>query len=165
MAESVILSLLGADNEAQAVETINRNKATLADVADVLGCSADTVGAAARALVLRAEAGDKAVVELAQVKADAEAKAKRDLVAELSEAGKLPPSLHAWAETQPLESLRAFGAAAPALVQPVSAPADITPPRGPAVELTEDEKHVAKRLGISLDDLAKYKAAQSAKES
>lgn len=164
MSDYVLLSLLDASTEAEAVERIKGKDLALADVAGALGCDVDAIGAAARALKLRADAGDAAVAELERVKAERAASERRALIATLSEAGKLPPSLHAWAETQSIESLRVFGEHAPRLVEPVAAP-NVTSSPSASLELTDEEKLVAQHLGLRLEDVANYKAAQSGKES
>lgn len=50
--------------------------------------------------------------------ADAAVKAEKDaFIVELSNAGKLAPALKSWADSQSLDQLKAFGAAAPAIAQ------------------------------------------------
>lgn len=162
MEESALLSLLGASDEAQAVEKIKVSEGIIDDAAVTLGVEPQGVGAAIRALRLRAEAGDAAVAELAEVKEKAKAAAKDATIARLSEEGKLPPALHDWARTQTLESLEVFGAVAPRVVRPGDAEAVV--PAVARVELTEEEKIVAKALGLRLADLVKHKQALAAEE-
>lgn len=162
--QNVILSLLEVSDESEAVEKIKATSAILADAAGTLNVPAEAIGAAVRALVLRAEAGDAAVAELSAVRAR-EAEAKRDaLIAQLSEAGQLPPALHSWARTQSIESLETFGAHAPKIVETKAAPVAVVPPTGPSVALTEEEKCVAKALGLSIEKVAIHKAALVAEE-
>jgi phage I-like protein len=161
---NLVLSFLEVSDESEALEKIQATSAILADAAGALGVSSEAIGAAVRALVLRAEAGDAAVAELSAVRAR-EAEAKRDaLIAQLSEAGQLPPALHSWARTQSIESLETFGAHAPRIVETKAAPVAVVPPSGPSVALTEEEKSVAKALGLSIEKVAIHKAALVAEE-
>jgi len=161
---NLVLSFLEVSDESEAIEKIKATSAILADAASTLNVPAEAIGAAVRALVLRAEAGDAAVAELSAVRAR-EAEAKRDaLIAQLSEAGQLPPALHSWARTQSIESLETFGAHAPRIVETKAAPVAVVPPSGPSVALTEEEKSVAKALGLSLEKVAIHKAALVAEE-
>lgn len=161
---NLVLSFLEVSDESEAIEKIKATSAILADAAGTLNVPAEAIGAAVRALVLRAEAGDAAVAELSAVRAR-EAEAKRDaLIAQLSEAGQLPPALHSWARTQSIESLETFGAHAPKIVETKAAPVAVVPPSGPSVALTEEEKSVAKALGLSIEKVAIHKAALVAEE-
>lgn len=161
---NLVLSFLEVSDESEAIEKIKATSAILADAAGALNVPVEAIGAAVRALVLRAEAGDAAVAELSAVRAR-EAEAKRDaLIAQLSEAGQLPPALHLWARTQSIESLETFGAHAPRIVETKAAPVAVVPPTGPSVALTEEEKSVAKALGLSLEKVASHKAALVAEE-
>lgn len=162
MTENVILTVLDVADESAALEKIKMQTATLADAAEVLNVPADAIGAAVRALKLRAEAGDAAVIELADLRAKGEADAKDALIARLSTDGKLPPALHDWARSQSIASLEAFGAHAPRVVE--TSPAPIAPATGARIELTEEEKAVARALGVKLSDIANHKAAISAEE-
>lgn len=161
---NLVLSFLEVSDESEAIEKIKATSAILADAAGALNVPVEAIGAAVRALVLRAEAGDAAVAELSAVRAR-EAEAKRDaLIAQLSEAGQLPPALHSWARTQSIESLETFGAHAPKIVEIKTAPVAVVPPTGPSVALTEEEKSVAKALGLSIEKVAIHKAALVAEE-
>jgi hypothetical protein len=102
------------------------------------------------------------VAELAEVKERAKAAAKDATIARLSEEGKLPPALHDWARSQTLESLEVFGSVAPRVVRPGDA--EVVVPAVARVELTEEEKIVAKALGLRLADLVKHKQALAAEE-
>lgn len=162
MSDNVILAILDVADESAAVEKIKLQTATLADAADALNVPCEAIGAAVRALKLRAEAGDVAVLELAELRAKGEADAKDALIARLSVDGKLPPALHDWARSQSIASLEAFGAHAPRVVE--TSPAPIAPATGARIELTEEEKAVAKALGVKLSDIANHKAAIQAEE-
>ena len=165
MAEkSIVLALLGCDSEAEAVEHIRKTESILSDLETALGVGADGLGASARALKLRAEQGDKAVVELSELRAKAESEARDRLVAELSEAGKLPPALHGWAKSQSIESLRIFGEHAPRLVEPSAAPTAPPAVTSDSLTLTEEEKAVARALGIDPSAVAKDKARRAGLE-
>lgn len=157
-----IFGLLEVADESSAVEKINLQFATLSDASEVLGVSVDAIGAAVRALKLRAEAGDAAVLELSELRAKAEASAKDALIYRLSEEGRLPPALHDWARSQTIASLETFGSHAPIVVEHNVAP--VAPASGARVELTEEEKAVAKALGLRLSDLANHKKAIAAEE-
>lgn len=76
------------------------------------------------------------------------ANATRDAkIAELSKAGKLPPSLHALAKTFTLEQLSAFEAAAPAL--PASGEAgSVKEPATQLTQLSQTELEVCSQLGV-----------------
>lgn len=162
MTENVILTVLDVADESAAVEKIKLQTATLADAAEALNVPCEAIGAAVRALKLRAEAGDAAVLELAELRAKGEADAKDALIARLSTDGKLPPALHDWARSQSIASLEAFGAHAPRVVE--TSPAPIAPATGARIELTEEEKAVARALGVKLSDIATHKAAIQAEE-
>lgn len=165
MAEkSIVLALLGCESEAEAVEHIRKTESILSDLETALGVGADGLGASARALKLRAEQGDKAVVELSELRAKAESEARDRLVAELSEAGKLPPALHGWAKSQSIESLRIFGEHAPRLVEPSAAPTAPPAVTSDSLTLTEEEKAVARALGIDPSAVAKDKARRAGLE-
>lgn len=162
MTENVIFTVLDVADESAAVEKIKLQAATLADAAEALNVPADAIGAALRALKLRAEAGDAAVLELNELRAKAEANAKDALISRLSEEGRLPPALHDWARSQTIASLETFGAHAPRVIEHSVAP--VAPASGARVELTEEEKAVAKALGLRLSDLANHKKAIAAEE-
>lgn len=162
--KSIVLALLGCDSEAEAVEHIRKTESVLSDLEATLGVGAEALGASARALKLRAEQGDKAAAELSELRAKAEVEARDRLVAELSEAGKLPPALHAWAKTQSIESLRIFGEHAPRLVEPSAAPTAPAPAASDSLTLTEEEKAVARALGLDPSAVAKHKARRAGLE-
>lgn len=135
-------------------------------LAKSLSCSVAELPGALAALKLKADKHDELVLaETTRVEADkkaAELKAQNDaaaektaLIARLSADEKLPPTLHAWAETQSLESLRAFEAGAPKVT-----PAKIPSNEGGApakVTLSAEETEVATKLGITTEEALKAK--------
>lgn len=141
----------------------------LADIANVLGVApnAGAVMGALTALKVAASEGEKALTELAAIKkaeADAIAKAEADrlaqekagLIKSLSDSGKLPPSLHAWAETQTIESLKAYGEHAPTLVPTTETVKDNGGET--LIGLTDDEIRIASLFRQDLGKLAEHKA-------
>ena len=114
-------------DEGKARETI-----ALIDAAKAaLGCSEHDLAATVRAMKLRADRGEAALREIQRLK-NAQTDADREqLICALSEAGKLPPAMHPWAETQSIESLEAFGRSAPRLVNPTEQHAEPRPTRRP----------------------------------
>jgi phage I-like protein len=92
--------------------------------------------------------------------ADASVKAEKDaFIVELSNAGKLAPALKAWAESQPLDALRVFGAAAPSIA-PVSTKVEeqATDPSKQNVELSAEELSICSALHIDPKDFVATKA-------
>lgn len=150
---------LGARDESEALEKVAKMRATLSDVAGVLGAPEEDLGAAVRALKLSADAAAALKTELAELKSKAETAERDGLIARLSEEGKLPPALHEWARTQPIKSLEVFGAHAPALTS------DKAPPAGPSTEvvvLSEELKKALAAQGMSPEEYVKTKADMKA---
>lgn len=155
-ARSPLVVTLGARDEAEAIEKVTLIQSTLSDVAGVLEVEAkpDLVKGAIRALKLQADKGKAAEAQLSELKTKIDADKKDALIAKLSDEGKLPPALHEWARTQSIESLTAFGEKAPAVVstKPVESNQG-----GVTTTLSEEERQVAKLLGLSGDDVLKHK--------
>jgi ATP-dependent protease ClpP protease subunit len=98
--------------------------------------------------------------ELATLKAAGE-KAERDsLVATAMKDGKLTPAQKAWAEAQPVATLKAFLETAPVILSAVKPPEE-RKPSDPAV-LDDGDKKVASLLGVNPEEYAKNKAAAAA---
>lgn len=150
---------LGARDESEALEKVTKMRATLSDVASVVGADEEQLGAAVRALKLSADKSNALATELGELKAAAETKERDSLIVRLSEEGKLPPALHDWARTQPIKSLEVFGAHAPKLVS------DGGPPKPPSTEvivLSDELKAALKAQGMSEADYLKTKADMKA---
>lgn len=157
ISRSPLMIALSCKDEAEAIERVSLIQTTLSEVAVVLGVDAskhDSIRGAVRALKLQADRAKEFETRLADIEAKAQADKKAGLVAKLTEAGKLPPALHAWAATQSYESLSAFGELAPAYAptSPVQSNSS-----GVTTTLTEDERKVARMLGQSEDAALKEK--------
>jgi phage I-like protein len=163
-----LFARLGAKDEAEAIIMLAEHESWTKGVLATLSCTKldEAVPAIEQ---LQAQAGES--VKLAEkivtltaerdalTEADAERKQKA-LIAELSEAGKLPPSLHDWAQTISYEQLSEFGEKA----EP-SAKAEATTPKpaaGADPEVTEQMRATAKQMGVSVDDI---KATIKAREA
>jgi len=112
------------------------------------------------------EADRGRVLELATKVAELEAReARRDSdqakaaldadIAELSRAGKLPPSLHEWARGQSRAELSAWAAVAPTYV----APRAETP--GESVALSDEDKRVARLMGVPIEKFINARQAET----
>ena len=100
--------------------------------------------------------------ELATLKASASKAEQSSLIEALLKAGKLVPAQKAWAETQTVESLKAFTKDAPAVV-PGSTQSDGKGAQAPSASgLNEEQLKVCKALGLKPDDYAKRLAAEVA---
>lgn len=100
------------------------------------------------------------VTELEKAAVDRERDA---LIEQGKKDGKLPPALETWAKAQPVESLKAFLAAATPVVTPAGGGAK--PPTGdPAapVAVTDEQRKIAALIGVKPDDVAKRIAAARA---
>lgn len=99
---------------------------------------------------------ENATLKAAQAaQAEATAKAAKDaLISELSVAGKLPPSLHVWAQTQSVDQLRAYGAGAVAQVTttPVVASSTAGGTRPRVSGLTPEEIAICSQMSVSAKD-------------
>jgi phage I-like protein len=96
--------------------------------------------------------------------ADAAVKAEKDaFIVEISSAGKLAPALKSWAESQTLEQLKAFGAAAPAIAQATTKLEEqATDPSKQATALSVEELAVCSQLKIDPKSFAETKALMAA---
>lgn len=96
--------------------------------------------------------------------ADATVKAEKDaFIVELSNAGKLAPALKSWAESQSLDQLKAFGAAAPSIA-PVAnqVQEQATDPSKQATALSAEELAICSQLKIDAKDFIATKALMAA---
>jgi len=140
-----ILAVLGAATENEAVNIAKEFNSWSREVLAVTGT--ETLDAAAAAIKLNAELPAKVAELSQQIKSLTDEKQAQDrdqLIGKLSEAGKLPPSLHDWARGQSMESLSTFGDAAPT-VAPVSA---IQPQSDGAIILSDEDEEAIK-LGLA----------------
>jgi phage I-like protein len=140
-----ILAVLGAATENEAVNIAKEFNNWSREVLASTGTK--TLDDAAAAIKLNAELPAKVAELSQQLKTLADEKQAQDrdqLIGKLSEAGKLPPSLHDWARGQSMESLSAFGDAAPT-VAPVSA----LQPHSDGAIILSDEDEEAIKLGLA----------------
>lgn len=134
-----VLALAASATEEDALAEAGRLKALERDVLGTTGAKSGTeaigiiqAGKAALGRVAELEA------EVAKAAADAEKRERADLIAKGRSSKKLAPSLLKWAEECPLDSLRAFLDAAPAIPQLADAP-EVEPAHA-ATTLTHDGK-------------------------
>ena len=155
--KNTLVIALGCSEEAEAVTKIQALGLVMSEAEHVTGKStaAEVVGAL-RALKLKAERCDAVELALSEMRTAAEREKRDALIIRLSEAGKLPPTLHDWARSLPLEALIAFGEGAPALVG--SEGAEPKEP-APADMLDPEIKRSLAQLGLTDDD---YRAAEAA---
>ena len=157
--ESIVLTALGARDEADGVSKVKTLEAVFSEASEVVGHkSADEIRGALRALKVKADKADDLSVRLGEIEAERAAEKRDALIVTLSEAGKLPPSMHDWAKSVPLAVLESFGEAAPvvASAEPVKAA------KTDSVVLTDDDKKIARLLGLSEADLLAAKTADAA---
>jgi phage I-like protein len=171
-----LFKLLSAETEAEALAIVQGHNEWMQDVLAAVGTTkADETVAAIKKLVEQsaelssaketAEAGQLALAErVATLEADASRVAREKVKTELTEAGKLPPSLHEWFMTLSDEQAAKFGEAAPKLTPGNTKPKT---PETEGVVLTDEDKAVAKMCGVSLAEFAKQRKAEidAAKES
>lgn len=143
---SEILKLLGVKTEAEALVAIDRKDSAVKLLLSEIGTETldSAISAVQKLKVASAKSIELAetVRKLEQEKSD---NAREQLIAKLSDEGKLPLSLHDWARTQSLESLSTFGESAP--VDPKRT--NHEPAGEAAVTLSESELLVCKQLGMS----------------
>ena len=143
-----ILAVLGAATENEAVTIAKEYNTWSRGVLAATGT--ETLDAAMAAVKLNAELPAKVAELSQQIKTltdERQAQEREQLIGKLSEAGKLPPSLHEWARGQSLESLAAFGDAAPAV-----APGVVAQPPADGVMLLSDEDEEAIKMGLATRD-------------
>lgn len=101
---------------------------------------------------------------VAELEADKERAAHATVKKQLVDAGKLPESLFAWADTQSADQLAAFGAAAPVIRSGRIETRKGAPDAGGTI-LTDEERAITKMLGVSPDQFTAARAAQIAKRA
>lgn len=147
--ENVYLTALGADDEASAVvrakELVDFEKATLS----ALDCEADQVPDKIAEIQ---KAATDALAELADIKDERKAEAKKAKIAELSRSGKLPPAYHEFAETLSDEQLDALTKITPSVPDKIE-----EGDSGKVETLSAEEKAACKALGLTEDDYIKTK--------
>ncbi|MGL4442644.1 MAG: phage protease [Alsobacter sp.] len=152
---SPLVVTLGAQDETEAIAKATDIQATLSDVSIVLGVvGSDAVRGAIRALKIKADSADGLNAKVAELEAKAVNGERDALVKTLSESGQLPPALHEWARTQPIESLKVFGEHAPKLVADKAPSSPSTEP----VILSDELKKALAVQGMSEADYLKTKA-------
>ena len=140
-----LFAALGATDEAEAVTIAKEFNSWSREVLAATGAA--SLDAALEVVKASAELPGKVAELSAEIKImteHKEAAEKSDLIAKLSEAGKLPPSLHGWARSQSMASLAEFGEAAPELATKTAA----DPVAGAAVVLTDQDEKMIK-LGLA----------------
>lgn len=141
-----ILAVLGAATEDEAVKITKEFNKWSNEILSATGTK--SLDDATAAIKLNAELPAQ-VAELSQqikqLNDEKSANEREQLIASLSEAGKLPPSLHGWARSQSLESLSAFGDAAPSQV----VAADNVQESNSTAIVLSDEDEEAIKLGLA----------------
>lgn len=135
-------------NERDAVYTATGTK----DLASAIAAIETAKQNAAKATVLAAE--------LAAVKDSQEKAQKEALLSEGVRAGKVPPNLKDFLASQSVEFLKTYLEKAPVLVQPAGAAGTVTQKdagKEQDVTLSDEEKEVARRMGVDLEKLATQK--------
>lgn len=109
----------------------------------------------------RATELETAKTQVVALTAKASTAARDTLITTLSAASKLPPALHAWAATQTLSQLEAYGAVAPA--SPPATAAAVLPATAPVTALSADELKVCSQMQVDPAEYLKTKIELSAK--
>lgn len=87
------------------------------------------------------------------------------LIKQLSDDGKLPPSMHDWARSQPLDSLKAFGQVAPVLGAKAAPKDSHQEPAQRPVVLSDEDKKAALLMGMSEEDMVAERRAELEREA
>ncbi len=99
--------------------------------------------------------------EIAKLKDAALASERKSVITSMMAAGQLKPAQLAWAETQPIKSLKAYAKATPAMFQPrapqMLGASDAVPDTD---GLTAVERDIVKKTGISVDLYKSQRAAE-----
>jgi len=160
-----LFARLGAKDEAEAVIMLAEHETWTKDVLAALDCT--KLAEAVPAIKARFDKATElagVIVTLtserdALTAADADRK-RETMIAELSEAGKLPPALHDWAKTITIEQLTEFGNKAEPSAK--TEPASPKPAASSDPTVTPEMQKVAKQLGVSVEDIKANLAAKSA---
>lgn len=143
---SQLFKLLGANDEAEACVIVKEHDKWTHDVLSATDAkSLDGALSAIRTAQKQAAESVKLAERIAEMEAAQETAAKSALIASLSEAGKLPPSLHSWAEGLTIAQLEEFGSGAKAAKPKSDEPAE------PVVTLTAEDHKVRKQLGLTVE--------------
>jgi len=147
---SDLLKLLGADDEAAAIVALaDRDAATVTLTAERDSLVTKLAEAVAQTATL--------AEQVATLTAEKVTAAREALIAELSEAGKLPPALHDWARGITLEQLSEFGAKVPGSDKPAPVQPSVA-----AVTLSDEDKEIARAAHQTEAEFLAHKAALSA---
>lgn len=152
------LKLLGVTSDAAGVTRVTELLRLSTEIRELTGARDDA--AALHALRTGKEEALKLAQQIASLEAAQLAAKREGVIARLSQEGKLPPALHAWATTQTIESLELFAQSAPvvAVSQAGAAPA----PAEGVVTLSAEERAVAAQLGLDPQALIDEKRRLSA---
>jgi len=153
-----LLQMLGAKDEAEAMSVATEWNNTSAELVKLTGTK--TLAEAMAAVAANAKLPDevfKLSAKVVELEKSASDDAKGALIVKLSEAGKLPPALKDWAQGQTLESLQAFGEAAPVVNGD-----NHTPPEGGSktVVLSEEDRKVMAQTGVSEEAFLKVRTEE-----
>lgn len=161
-----LIKLLGADDEGEAlviaaeINTLSRDLLATTGTKTLSDAMA-AVKANATLPAVVAELNDK----LAAVEAAEAEREREDLIKKLSDDKKLPPVMHDWARTITLDALKAYGESAP-VHGGAASPNPVTEPADQIITLSDEQKRVAKAMGISdealIDELKAEKARGTA---
>jgi phage I-like protein len=172
---SKLFEILGAKDETEALlyatehtrwtkDVLAATEATSLDgaLAGIAALKQSVADEKAGALKLAAQVSELAAKVDKSEKDEADRK-KKALIAELSEAGKLPPALHKWAEGETIEQLTEFGK----LAEPSDKvkPTTPKPPSSADPEITPQMKKLAAQMGVPIDEVKatlKLHAAETA---
>jgi phage I-like protein len=172
-----LLRILGASDEAEAVIMLRENERTYKEALTALGVaslaeivpaiaglksdlsSAETKLAETVAASLKlAETVQLRETELAELKCADEKRAHEALIAELSESGKLPKSLHEWAAGISFDALKQFGEAAPVVKPEASNP---NPTTTGDHAITPQMRKLASVMGVPVEKFAETMKADA----
>jgi phage I-like protein len=160
------LKLSETASEAEALAAVTalaaQVQSTGTDVAPLLALTGKTtvpeaIGAV-QALKAEAEKAAALSAKIAEIEKAAVEAERTSLIEEGKKSGKLAPALEAWAKSLPVESLKAFLAAATPVVTPLGAGKG-EPKVDPAAPASADEKTIAATLGVKPEDV-KARAAK-----
>lgn len=146
-----LLKTLGAADEAQAVKIVTTFNQIASELKSLTGASSiDGIVANVKALSELPAKVAALETEVASARETETARKREALITELSEAGKLTPGLFSWAATQSLDSLKAFGDAAP--VHSVASEPAVE--AEPAKVLSDSDREAFKLMGLTDDEIA-----------
>ena len=157
-----LIKLLGAKDEGEALVIAAELGKTVTEFLSATGASTikDALVAAKANAALPAEVV-KLTADLEAMRAVDVIRDRDDLIAKLSEAGKLPPALHEWAKTQDVASLAAFGEAAPTAAVAGDPPGQ--PAEGTITLSAEDEASIV-ACGVDREEFIAERKRELAKK-